>query len=149
MSTMTSHLSRSICIAAALLGAHAAFAQEQPTAKGVADLEQAKREAVDADRAMRAQAPPEPKKEPALSAGESAVKRFDKAADAAFIDRANNRVIDHYRSADGVVIERISYGGKSYCVTSSTVNYIPGILHDSSKAREVTCPPANAGWVRK
>jgi hypothetical protein len=149
ISKTASHLSRSICIAAALLAAHVAFGQEKPTAKGVADLEQAKREAVDADRAMRAQAPPEPKKEPALSAGESARERFDKAADAAFIGRSSNRVIDHYRSSDGVVIERITYGGKSYCVTSSTVNYIPGILHDASRAREVTCPPADAGWIRQ
>jgi hypothetical protein len=149
LTNFASPLSRSICIAAALLAASAVLAQEKPTAKGVADLEQAKREAVEADRAMRAQVPPEPKKEPALSAGESARERFDKAADAAFIGRSNTRVIDHYRSSDGVVIERISYGGKSYCVTSSTVNYIPGILHDSSKAREVTCPPADAGWVRQ
>ena len=131
------------------MAAQACFAQEKPTAKGVADLEQAKREAVEADRAMRAAAPPEAKKEPALSAGESALDRFDKAADAAFIDRSNTRVVDQYRSSDGVVIERITYGGKSYCVTSSTVNYVPGILHDSSRAREVTCPPASAGWVRK
>ena len=149
MIAMTSPLSRSICIACALLAASAVLAQEKPTAKGVADLEQAKREAVEADRSMRAQAPPEPKKEPALSADDAALKRFDKAADGAFIDRSNTRVIDHYRSIDGVIIERITYGGKSYCVTSSTVNYVPGILHDSSRAREVTCPPANAGWVRK
>ena len=131
------------------MAVQACFAQEKPTAKGVADLEQAKREAVEADRAMRAAAPPEAKKEPALSAGESALDRFDKAADAAFIDRSNTRVVDQYRSSDGVVIERITYGGKSYCVTSSTVNYVPGILHDSSRAREVTCQPASAGWVRK
>jgi len=131
------------------MAAQACFAQEEPTAKGVAGLEQAKREAVEADRAMRAAAPPEAKKEPALSAGESALDRFDKAADAAFIDRSNTRVVDHYRSSDGVVIERITYGGKSDCVTSSTVNYVPGILHDSSRARKVTCPPASAGWVRK
>ena len=146
---MIRYLPRLICTAAALLATHAACAQEKPTAKGVADLEQAKREAIEADRAIRASAPPEPKKEPALSAGDAALKRFDKAADAAFIDRSNTRIVDQYRSADGVVIERITYGGKSYCVTSSTVNYVPGILHDSSKAREVTCPPANAGWVRK
>jgi hypothetical protein len=146
---MTRPLSRFTWFAAALLAAHAAGAQEKPTAKGVADFEQAKREAVEADRAIRAAAPPEAKKAPALSGGESALERFDKAADAAFIDRSNTRIVDQYRSADGVVIERITYGGKSYCVTSSTVNYIPGILHDSSKAREVTCPPANAGWVRK
>jgi hypothetical protein len=145
---MTRHLPRFIWIAAALLAAHAAHAQEKPTAKGVADLEQAKREAREADRADRALAPPAPK-EPALSAGDAAIKRFDKAADAAFIDRSNTRFVDQYRSADGVVIERITYGGKSYCVTSSTVNYVPGILHDASRAREVSCPPANAGWLRK
>ena len=151
---MTRHLSNIVCIAAALLAMHAACAQEQPTAKGVADLEQAKRDAVAADRAIRAAEPPakpkkpEKPKTPALS-GDSASERFEKAADAAFIDRSNTRIVDQYRSADGVIIERITYGGKSYCVTSSTVNYVPGILHDSSKAREVTCPPANAGWVRK
>lgn len=145
---MTCHLPRLLCIAASL-AAHAAIAQQQPTAKGVADLEQAKREAVDADRAIRAATPPEPKKAPALSTDDAALKRFDKAADAAFIDRSNTRIVDQYRAADGVVIERITYGGKSYCVTSSSVNYVPGILHDASRAREVTCPPANAGWVRK
>ena len=144
----TRHFPRITCIAATLLAMHAARAQEQPTAKGVADLEQAKREAVAADRAIRAAEPPAKPKAPALS-GDSASERFEKAAGAAFIDRSNTRIVDHYRSADGVVIERITYGGKSYCVTSSTVNYVPGILHDSSKAREVTCPPANAGWVRK
>jgi hypothetical protein len=148
---MIRHLSHITCITAALLAMHAACAQEQPTAKGVADLEQAKRDAVAADRAIRAaepQAKPDKPKTPALS-GDSASQRFEKAADAAFIDRSNTRIVDQYRSADGVVIERITYGGKSYCITSSTVNYIPGILHDSSKAREVTCPPADAGWVRK
>jgi DMSO/TMAO reductase YedYZ molybdopterin-dependent catalytic subunit len=145
---MTRHLSRfALTAAAALLAMHAAAAQE--TAKGVADLEQAKREAVAADRAIRAAEPPAAPKAPAMSAGESASARFDKAVEGGFIDHSNTRTIDHYRSADGVIIERITYGGKSYCVTSGTVNYIPGILHDSSKAREVTCPPANAGWVRQ
>lgn len=144
----TRHFPRITWIAATLLAMHAARAQEQPTAKGVADLEQAKREAVAADRAIRAAEPAEKPKAPALSA-DSASERFEKAAGAAFIDRTNTRVVDQYRSADGVIIERITYGGKSYCVTSSTVNYVPGILHDSSKARAVTCPPANVGWVRK
>lgn len=121
-----------------------------PTAKGVADLEKAKREAVEADRDMRADQPQPTKKNPDFGGGaETPLERFDKAANAAFIDRSNTRVIDQYRSPDGVTIERVSYGGKSYCVTSSTHNYVPGILHDSSKAREVTCPPADAGWERK
>ncbi len=152
---MTTYLTRILFLAASLLATHAG-AQEKITAKGVADLEQAKRAAVEADRDIRAAEPQQPEKEqkpapktPALSGGETASQRFDKAAEGAFIDRSNTRIIDQYRSADGVVIERITYGGKSYCVTSSTVNYVPGILHDSSKAREVTCPPANAGWVRK
>ena len=135
--------------AAGLLCMSTALAQEEPTAKGLADLEQAKRIAVEADRAERVAAPPETKKEPALSGHASPVERFDKAASGAFIDRSKTRVVDQYRSADGVVIERITYGGKRYCITGSTVNYIPGILHDPSRAREVTCPPANSGWVRK
>ena len=146
---MPRRFSRLTCVVATLLVTHGAYAQEKPTAKGMAAFEQAKRDAVEADRDIRAAAPPATTKEPALSGGESLSERFDKAAGAAFIDRSNTRIIDQYRSADGVVIERITYGGKSVCVTSSTVNYIPGILHDSSKAREVTCPPANAGWVRK
>lgn len=125
-------------------------AEPNPTAKGVADLEKAKREAVEADKEIRADQPQPARKNPDFGGGaETPLERFDKAADAAFIDRSNTRVIDQYRSPDGVVIERVTYGNKSYCVTSSTHNYVPGILHDSSKAREVTCPPANAGWVRK
>lgn len=121
-----------------------------PTAKGVADLEKAKREAVEADKDIRADQPEPGKKNPDFSSNaETPIERFDKAAEAAFIDRSNSRVIDQYRSPDGVTIERVTYGGKSYCITSSTHNYVPGILHDSSKAREVTCPPANAGWERK
>jgi hypothetical protein len=139
----------------ALLAAPA-FARQatpQPTAKGVVDLEQAKKEAVEADKAMRANAPPPPppvKPAQAISGKTGTpVERFDKEANAAFIDRSNTRIVDQYRSPDGVIIERITYGNKSYCVTSSTHNYVPGVLHDSSKAREVTCPPDNAGWVRK
>ena len=143
---------RPLILLAALLAAPA-FAQQaanKPTAKGVIDLEQAKKEAVEADREMRADAAPPVKKDPAISGGPSTpIERFDKEANAAFIDRSNTRIVDQYRSPDGVIIERITYGNKSYCVTSSTHNYVPGILHDSSKAREVTCPPDNAGWVRK
>jgi hypothetical protein len=146
---MKTQLSRLALTAAALLAMAHAGAQEKITAKGAADLEQAKKAAVEADKDIRAAEPPPVQKPPAISGGESATERFDKAAEGAFIDRSNTRTIDHYRSADGVIIERVTYAGKSYCVTSSTVNYIPGILHDSSKAREVTCPPANAGWVRK
>ncbi len=139
-------------LAVAVLPASARQAAEpNPTAKGVADLEKAKREAVEVDKEIRADQPQPTKKNPDFggAAAETPIERFDKAADAAFIDRSNTRVIDQYRSPDGVTIERVTYGGKSYCVTSSTHNYVPGILHDSSKAREVTCPPANAGWVRK
>lgn len=148
MITMITRLSRLAFVAGTLLATHAG-AQENITAKGVADLEQAKRTALDADRDIRAAEPQPTPKTPALSGGEAASARFDKAAEAAFVDRSKTRTIDHYRSADGVVIERITYAGKSYCVTSSTVNYVPGILHDASHAREVTCPPADAGWVRK
>ncbi|HEU4374595.1 MAG TPA: hypothetical protein VFS02_13940, partial [Telluria sp.] len=82
----TGQLFRLTCLAASLLAMQAGCAQVQPTAKGVADLEQAKRDAVEADRALRASAPPEKPKAPAIS-GDSASERFEKAADAAFIDR--------------------------------------------------------------
>ncbi|MDB5962171.1 MAG: hypothetical protein JWP59_3465 [Massilia sp.] len=142
-----------LCAAAAVLIVPAQArqaAQPAPTAKGVSDLEKAKREAVEVDKEIRADLPQPAKKNPDFGGGaETPLERFDKAADAAYIDRSNTRMIDQYRSPDGVVIERVTYGNKSYCITSSTHNYVPGILHDSSKAREVTCPPANAGWVRK
>ncbi len=143
---------RPLILLAALLAAPA-FAQQaanKPTAKGVIDLEQAKKEAVEADKELRADASAPIKKDPALSGGApTPIERFDKEANAAFIDRSNTRIVDQYRSPDGVIIERITYGNRTYCITSSTHNYVPGILHDSSKAREVTCPPDNAGWVRK
>lgn len=146
-----------VLLALALTAAQCAQAQNNapaPTAKGVADLELAKKEAVEADKKLRADEPaPDPaKKTQAMSNGNSVntpLERFDKQADAAFIDRSNTRIIDQYRSPDGVIIERVTYGNRRYCITSSTHNYVPGILHDSSKAREVTCPPDNAGWVRK
>ena len=148
---MTIDLIRLSCAAAFLIAAGSACAQQAPTKQGVEDLEKAKRDAVQADRDWRAAQPkplPVPKKDPSFS-GDTPEQRFERAADGAYIDRSNTRIVDQYRSADGVVIERITYGGKVYCVTSSTVNYVPGILHDESKAREVTCPPPNAGWVRK
>lgn len=122
-----------------------------PTAKGIADLERAKREAVAADRHLRADQPAQETKTPDFggSGADTPLERFDKAADAAFIDRSKTRIVDQYRSPDGVIIERITYGNRSYCVTSSTHNYVPGILHDSSQARVVTCPPASADWRRK
>lgn len=143
-------LCAALAVACAVPAAARQASAPAPTAKGVADLEKAKREAVEADKDMRADQPVPTKKNPDFGGGaETPLERFDKAASAAFIDRSNSRVIDHYRSPDGVTIERVTYGGKSYCVTSSTHNYVPGILHDSSKAREVTCPPADAGWERK
>ena len=148
---MTYEPIRLFCAAALLLAAGGACAQQAPTKQGVEELEKAKRDAVQADRDWRAAQPkplPLPPKDQALS-GDTPEQRFEKAADGAYIDRSNTRIVDQYRSSDGVVIERITYGGKSYCVTSSTVNYVPGILHDASRAREVTCPPPNAGWVRK
>ena len=148
---MTCDPIRTCCVITLLLATGSVCAQQAPTKQGVEDLEKAKRDAVQADRDIRAAQPKPlalPQKDQALS-GDTPEQRFEKSADQAYIDRSNTRIVDQYRSADGVIIERITYGGKSYCVTSSTVNYVPGILHDASRAREVTCPPPNAGWVRK
>ena len=51
--------------AAALVCMGTALAQDKPAAKGLTELEQAKRIAVEADKAERAAAPAEAKKEPA------------------------------------------------------------------------------------
>ena len=69
--------------------------------------------------------------------------------EAAFIDRSKTMRVDRYESGDGVIIERITRGGGSKCYMSGTVNFVPGILHDSSKPQVVSCPPAGGGWTRK
>ena len=107
-------------------------------------LERARRDVGKIDRELRGGATPVP-----LVGPDTPQARFEKALAGAWIDRSNTMVVDHYKSADGVIIERITRGGGSKCYMSGVVNFVPGILHDSSKPQGVSCPPPGSGWSRK
>lgn len=74
--------------------------------------------------------------------------RFESLMASAFIDRSNTMTLDRYQSGDGVVIERVTRGGKSTCYMSGTVNFRPGILSDGSRPKTVSCPRGD-GWTRQ
>ncbi|MES2758137.1 MAG: hypothetical protein V4693_12255 [Pseudomonadota bacterium] len=105
-------------------------------------VERAKREVGKIDLALRAG------KAVALSA-DSPRARFERLMASAYIDRSNTMTVDRYESGDGVFIERITRRGKASCYMSGTVNFVPGILKDSSKPQTATCPPAGEGWTRQ
>ena len=107
-------------------------------------LERARRDVGKVDRELRGDTPPVPLVRP-----DTAQARFERAMAGAWKDRSQTMVVDRYMSADGVVIERVSRGGDAKCYMSGTVNFVPGILHDSSRAQTVSCPPAGSGWTRK
>lgn len=107
-------------------------------------LERAKRDVGKIDRALRGGVSAVPAVRP-----DTPQARFEAMMESAFIDRSKTMRVDHYESADGVIIERITRGGSSKCYMSGTVNFVPGILHDSSKPQSVSCPPAGSGWTRK
>lgn len=68
---------------------------------------------------------------------------------AAWIDRSKTLVMDRYVSPDGMAITRLTREGGARCYMSGTVNFVPGILHDSASPQEVNCPPASSGWAGK
>jgi hypothetical protein len=103
----------------------------------------ARRDAGKIDRALRAATPL-----PSFSA-DSSRARFERAMAAAWIDRSNSVVEDRYVSPDGVVITRLTRNGGTACYMSGTVNFVPGILHDSARPQSVNCPPADSGWSRR
>jgi hypothetical protein len=105
-------------------------------------VERAKRDAGKIDRELRAG------KLVALSA-DSPRARFERMMASAYIDRSNTLTVDRYESGDGVIIERLTQRGKATCYMSGTVNFVPGILKDSSKPRTVNCPPERDGWTRQ
>lgn len=105
-------------------------------------LERAKRDVGKIDLELRAG------KAVALSA-DSPRARFERLMASAYIDRSNTMRVDRYQSGDGVVIERITRRGKTTCYMSGAVNFVPGILKDSSKPQSVSCPSAGDGWTRQ
>ena len=56
---------------------------------------------------------------------------------------------DRRLSPDGVAITRVTRNGKAACYMSGTVNFVPGILHDSARPQAVKCPPDDGGWSRE
>jgi hypothetical protein len=54
-----------------------------------------------------------------------------------------------YTAADGVTYTKHTMQGQTRCYASGTLNYVPGILHDSARAKAVPCPPAGSGWSRQ
>jgi hypothetical protein len=106
-------------------------------------VERALHEAGRIDRALRGSTPPVPAVRP-----DSPYARFEAALASAFIDRSLTLTRDRYSAPDGVVIERLTQGGKAVCYMSGAVNFVPGILKDSSRPNKVNCPPADSGWVR-
>jgi hypothetical protein len=87
--------------------------------------------------------------QPAPLSADSRQARFERIMASAYIDKSNTLTVDRYESGDGVIIERLTRGGKSSCYMSGTVNFVPGILRDSSKPKTVTCPSAGEGWTRQ
>jgi hypothetical protein len=104
--------------------------------------ERARRGAGKIDRELRAG-------KPAPLSADSRQARFERIMASAYIDKSNTLTVDRYESGDGVIIERLTRGGKSSCHMSGTVNFVPGILRDSSKPKTVTCPPSGEGWTRQ
>jgi hypothetical protein len=116
-----------------------------PSAPAAGDLfERARRASGKIDRELRAGARPG-----AEFSADSPRTRFERAMAAAWIDRSNTLKMDRYVSPDGVAITRLSNGSGAKCYMSGTVNFVPGILHDSARPQEVDCPPSGSGWTRK
>jgi hypothetical protein len=104
-------------------------------------VERARRAAGTIDRELRAG-------KPVPLSADSRQARFERIMASAYIDKSNTLTVDRYESGDGVIVERLTRGGKSSCYMSGTVNFVPGILRDSSKPKTVSCPPAGEGWTR-
>ncbi|HEX9171883.1 MAG TPA: hypothetical protein VF861_04410 [Telluria sp.] len=105
-------------------------------------MERAKRDAGKIDRELRAG-------KPVTLSTDSPRARFERIMASAYIDSSNTMTVDRYQSGDGVTIERVTRRGKSSCYMSGTVNFVPGILKDSSKPQTVSCPPSGDGWTRR
>jgi hypothetical protein len=120
----------------------AAAPAAQPAPGGL--FERALRASGKVDRELRAGAAP---LTAPLAGSPSA--HLERAMAAAWIDRSNTLVMDRYMASDGVAITRLSNGSGAKCYMSGTVNFVPGILHDSARPREVPCPPSDSGWTRR
>ncbi|MEO7496934.1 MAG: hypothetical protein ABIT83_08145 [Massilia sp.] len=131
---------------------------KQPAADTAELMARAKAMAGGVDRQLRAGAPLGGGLNPKLYPGlppitadqieKSAHTRIERAFASAFIDRSQTLIMDDYTGAEGAHITRITRGGKSVCYTSGVDNFVPGVLHDSSRPAAVRCPPPGPGWSR-
>ena len=107
---------------------------ENAVTPGAADImAQARRDIGKIERSLRGKLPPIPDDEDLLRA------RLGQAIANAARGGAGIYLAS-YTAPDGVVITRKTVGNGSACFMSGTVNYMPGILHDASRAQPVKCP---------
>lgn len=92
------------------------------------------------DKDLRGNVPLLPKQRPA-----SFQSRLEQGFAAAHVG-SSVAVLDYYTAPDGVIYTRILRNGRYSCRISGTVNFVPGILHNSEKSQGVNCPPADSGW---
>lgn len=81
-------------------------------------------------------------------ASEPASLRLARLMENAHIDRSLGVGLERRVSPDGVVITRVRRNGGVSCYMSGTVNFVPGILHDSARPQTVNCPSEKDGWSR-
>jgi hypothetical protein len=77
---------------------------------------------------------------------DSAQARLEKGIAAAYVGGSRGFTLDYYVSPDGVVITRKTTSGGVVCYMSGTINFTPGILHDSEKPQAVKCPADSEQW---
>lgn len=114
-----------------------------PTASAADIMERARPDIGKIDRELRGTALLVPAERP-----DSRQIRLERGIAGAFIDRSTGFVLERYVSPDGVAITRKTGAGGVVCYMSGTVNFVPGILHNSATPQKVHCPPQNSGWTR-
>lgn len=81
-----------------------------------------------------------------LMRSDSAQTRLENGIASAFVGGTRGFTLDYYVSPDGVVITRKTTSSGVVCYMSGTINFRPGILHDSEKPQTVKCPPSGENW---
>ena len=79
--------------------------------------------------------------------------RMRRAMEGAYNGGGNATAFARYVSGDGVSITRLTRGGRAVCYVSAQVNMSPAAAMSGrgggGGAREVNCPPVDAGWSRQ
>lgn len=80
---------------------------------------------------------------------DSPVSRMRRGLESAYAGGAMGATADIYVSPDGVSITRWTRNSGARCYVRAAVNASPSAVLGAGGAREVNCPPANAGWQRQ